>query len=80
MVIITFPLECFRGKSASEHTVTITPTTNGLQSPSQVAVGSGITQEINIDSSVHKGGIHIEHLEVGDEATVNIYIINYQDG
>ncbi|MCJ7728981.1 MAG: tetratricopeptide repeat protein, partial [Sedimentisphaerales bacterium] len=51
----------------------------GPNSVSQTAVGDNVYQDLKIDDSRRQsGGIHIERVESG--ATVNINVIDYQDG
>jgi len=70
-----------RRKRRSEASVNLSSTVihTGPESPSQVANGSEITQDLVVDKShPQSGGVHIERVEPG--ATVNIYPIDYQDG
>jgi len=57
----------------------ISTSTNGEQSPALVAVGSEITQKVNIDSSDRKGGIHINQLRVESGGTLILNTPDYQD-
>jgi tetratricopeptide (TPR) repeat protein len=53
--------------------------TKGPESPVQVALGDGVTQDIRIDKSHHgaTGTVVIDRVESG--ATINISIVDYQD-
>lgn len=70
-----------RGRRSSE-TGTTTVSTTGRESPAQVATGHEIAQDMKTDKSSHQytgaRPLVIERVESG--ATINISVINYQDG
>ena len=70
-------------KTAAPITKVNAPVTDSSEAASQVASGSGITQDLKIDRSRREaGGSYIENLNVAPGATVilNFPPIDYQDG
>ena len=79
-IIIAIPalfIKFFKRKTQPNPPTPITTVIPGSESPSLVASGSDIKQEFRINRS-HNEGINISNVAPG--ATVNITIIDYQDG